>query len=281
MLRAELPTLDEARRSVIAEIKRAKREGVKVLKVIHGYGSSGKGGALCVGLRKSFGLRKKEGVIKDFIAGENFFDFQSGGAGPVGSGADLRGDPDLGATNEGVTILWPASAVASNETPTAPKIGPENRPIIIIMFTLLSMVSQQIPKSSRRKTRSTRKSRVFMGMTDWRRKKDLPTTRREPAPVVNARFHCYRSDAHLNPMPHEPQPKWKRTWQKICVAGCRSLAGTSPSRLSNRSRGGDFVGSNLLGQISAIAPRSFSKVKGLFRILSTGFSESPSFFHTR
>jgi hypothetical protein len=30
------------------------------------------GGALHVGLRKSFGLRKKEGVIKDFIAGEDF-----------------------------------------------------------------------------------------------------------------------------------------------------------------------------------------------------------------
>ena len=69
---AGLPTLDEARRLVIEEIKRAKREGVKVLKVIHGYGSSGKGGALYVGLRKSFGLRKKEAVIKDFIAGEDF-----------------------------------------------------------------------------------------------------------------------------------------------------------------------------------------------------------------
>ena len=29
------PTLDEARRLVIEEIKQAKREGVKVLKVIH------------------------------------------------------------------------------------------------------------------------------------------------------------------------------------------------------------------------------------------------------
>ncbi len=40
---AGLPTLDEARRLVIEEIKRAKREGVKVLKVIHGYSSSGMG----------------------------------------------------------------------------------------------------------------------------------------------------------------------------------------------------------------------------------------------
>jgi len=45
---AGLPILDEARRLAIEEIKRAKREGVKVLKVIHGYGSSGKGGTLCV-----------------------------------------------------------------------------------------------------------------------------------------------------------------------------------------------------------------------------------------
>jgi hypothetical protein len=43
-----------------------------VLKVIPGFGLSGKGGALCVGLRKSFELRKKEGVIRDFIAGEDF-----------------------------------------------------------------------------------------------------------------------------------------------------------------------------------------------------------------
>ena len=46
---AGLPTLDEAWRLVAAEIKLAKREGGKVLKVIHGYGSSGKGGALASG----------------------------------------------------------------------------------------------------------------------------------------------------------------------------------------------------------------------------------------
>jgi DNA-nicking Smr family endonuclease len=44
---AGLATLDEARRLVIDEIKRAKREGAKVLKVIHG--STGTGGKLCIG----------------------------------------------------------------------------------------------------------------------------------------------------------------------------------------------------------------------------------------
>jgi hypothetical protein len=103
---AGLPVLDEARRLVIDEIKRAKREKVKVLKVIHGYGSSGKGGALRVGLRKSFGLRKKEDVIKDFIAGEDFSIFNNSVLALLEAVPELRGDPDLNATNEGITILW-------------------------------------------------------------------------------------------------------------------------------------------------------------------------------
>ena len=92
---AGLPTLDEARRLVIEEIKRAKREGMKVLKVIHGYGSSGKGGALYVGLRKSFGLRKKEAVIKDFIAGEDFSVFNDTVPALLEAVPELRGEPDL------------------------------------------------------------------------------------------------------------------------------------------------------------------------------------------
>ncbi len=103
---AGLPTLDEARRLVAAEIKRARRDGVKVFKVIHGYGSSGKGGALCIGLRKSFGLRKKEGVIRDFVAGEDFTIFNDAVLALLEAVPELRGDPDLGATNEGVTVLW-------------------------------------------------------------------------------------------------------------------------------------------------------------------------------
>ena len=100
------PTLDEGRRRVKEEIRQAKRAGTRVLKVIHGYGSSGKGGALCVGLRKSFGLRKKEGVIKDFIAGEDFSIFNDTVLTMLEAVPEVRGDPDLGATNEGVTILW-------------------------------------------------------------------------------------------------------------------------------------------------------------------------------
>jgi hypothetical protein len=103
---AGFPVLDEARRLVIEEIRSAKKQGVKVLKVIHGYGSSGKGGTLCVGLRKSFLLRKKEKVIRDFIPGEDFSIFDARTMSLLDAVPELHGDPDLNTTNEGITVLW-------------------------------------------------------------------------------------------------------------------------------------------------------------------------------
>jgi hypothetical protein len=100
------PSLDEARRLVLEQLKRARREGVRALKVIHGYGSSGKGGALCIGLRRSFRLRKQEGVIRDYVAGEDFSVFNDVTLAMLEAVPALRGDPDLNATNEGVTVLW-------------------------------------------------------------------------------------------------------------------------------------------------------------------------------
>ena len=103
---ADLPTLEDARRLVAEEIRRAKRDGVRILKIIHGYGSSGKGGALCIGLRKSFKLRIKERVIRESIAGEDFSIFDERVLKMLEAAPELRGDPDINATNEGVTILW-------------------------------------------------------------------------------------------------------------------------------------------------------------------------------
>lgn len=105
-VKADLPTLEEARRRVLEEIKQAKRDGLRVLKIVHGYGSSGKGGKLCIGLRRSFGLRKKEGVIKDFVPGEDFSIFNNTTLKLLEAAPELAGDPDLDAVNEGVTFLW-------------------------------------------------------------------------------------------------------------------------------------------------------------------------------
>ena len=102
----DLPSLEEARKLVMEEMRKAKASDIRVLKVIHGYGSSGKGGKLCTGLRKSFGLRKKEGVIREFVAGEDFSIFDNRTLALLEAVPEIRGDPDLNATNEGVTVVW-------------------------------------------------------------------------------------------------------------------------------------------------------------------------------
>lgn len=51
------------------------------------------------------GCGKGEGVIKGFITGEDFSIFNSAVLDLLEALPELRGDPDLGATNEGVTIL--------------------------------------------------------------------------------------------------------------------------------------------------------------------------------
>ncbi len=105
-IEGSLPSVDEARRAVLEHIRKARQDGVRVLKIIHGYGSSGTGGKLRHGLKKSFALRKKEGVIKDFIPGEDFSIFDAVTLALLDAVPELRGDPDLNATNEGVTVVW-------------------------------------------------------------------------------------------------------------------------------------------------------------------------------
>jgi hypothetical protein len=103
---ADRPSLDEARRRVTEEIRQARAGGAVVLKVIHGYGSSGKGGALRVGLRRSFARRVREGAIRGFVAGEDFTIFDATVLQMLDACPALRRDPDLGASNPGVTFVW-------------------------------------------------------------------------------------------------------------------------------------------------------------------------------
>lgn len=105
-LETDFPTLEEARKRLQAEIKRSHHSSTRVIKVIHGYGSTGQGGTLRFGLRKSLNLRRKERLIKDFIPGEDFSIFNPRALILIEAVPDLRGDPDLDAINEGVTFVW-------------------------------------------------------------------------------------------------------------------------------------------------------------------------------
>jgi hypothetical protein len=104
-LESGLPSLEEARRYLLAQMQAARNQGVRVLKVIHGYGSSGTGGVLCAGIRKSLRLRVKEGKALIVIPGERFSSDAVETRELLKKHPTLRRDPDLNRANPGVTIV--------------------------------------------------------------------------------------------------------------------------------------------------------------------------------
>jgi len=101
-----LPTLEEAKRRLLLEIRKSQGEGVSVLKIIHGYGSGGRGGVLRTGLRKVFAEYRDNGEILGFSTGEEFSIFHPVSLEMITSAPELRKDPDLERSNPGVSFLW-------------------------------------------------------------------------------------------------------------------------------------------------------------------------------
>jgi DNA invertase Pin-like site-specific DNA recombinase len=103
-----MPTVEEARERLKAALLKAKKENKKLVKLIHGYGSTGKGGKLKTELRKSLVNRRKEGLVKTIIWGEYFSKDKLETKQLLNRHPELKNDKDLDRMNEGVTIveLW-------------------------------------------------------------------------------------------------------------------------------------------------------------------------------
>ena len=99
------PSRDEAVRRLGAAIARARQKQIRVLKVIHGYGSSGVGGILRPVVRNFLRQAKEKGEISLFVNGESFSSFDSRSKELVGQAAQLLLDKDLGRGNRGITFV--------------------------------------------------------------------------------------------------------------------------------------------------------------------------------
>ena len=66
------PTAAEATEMLKCKIARCRQRKIKCLYIIHGYGSSGVGGAICASVRKWLSAQQKNGKIKAVVFGENF-----------------------------------------------------------------------------------------------------------------------------------------------------------------------------------------------------------------
>lgn len=96
-----LPTVVEALKRLDAELQTAKTQKHKTVKLIHGYGSSGKGGKI----RKECRLHLQSKNVKSVIFGENFSIFDENTRKAFQFEPNLRKDNDLDRYNNGVTLV--------------------------------------------------------------------------------------------------------------------------------------------------------------------------------
>ena len=104
-LKVGAPTVDEARRRLLAEMDAARKSGVRVLKVVHGWGSSGEGGVLGPAIRRSLRLRAKEGRARLVVPGERFSADTLEGRELLERHPGLRRDSDCNRGNPGITLV--------------------------------------------------------------------------------------------------------------------------------------------------------------------------------
>lgn len=76
-----------------------------MLKVIHGYGSSGAGGILRPIIRNFLRQQKEAGAIASFVNGESFSSFDARSKALLAKAPEMLMDSDLGGNNKGVTYV--------------------------------------------------------------------------------------------------------------------------------------------------------------------------------
>lgn len=100
-----MPRVDEARLRMEHELHRYREQGSKAVKLVHGYGSSGVGGALRSELQKELRRMVAEGSVRAFIAGEDWRVSDPATWELLKRYPEWKQDSDLGRGNKGISIV--------------------------------------------------------------------------------------------------------------------------------------------------------------------------------
>jgi hypothetical protein len=106
ILKEGMPSVEQARARLRGEIQTAQQSGVKVLKLVHGYGSSGVGGDLRIALQATLRQMVTAREIRECIYGENWRKSNECTWTLLKQMPELKGDSDLGKGNKGITIVF-------------------------------------------------------------------------------------------------------------------------------------------------------------------------------
>lgn len=105
-LEAGRPVVEVALRRLEQAVDDGLRHGVTVITLIHGYGSSGKGGAIRDESRKMLEFLKGKKVIGDFLRGEDFVKKSVRVRALLLRYPELSRHNNLGKGNPGITLVF-------------------------------------------------------------------------------------------------------------------------------------------------------------------------------
>ena len=104
-LKSDMPTVAEALQRLEREIARAREERISLLKIIHGYGSTGAGGDIRIAVQKRLRELADAGEIRGCIFGESWSKSDEQAWRLLQAYPELKSDRDMGRQNRGITIV--------------------------------------------------------------------------------------------------------------------------------------------------------------------------------
>ena len=104
-LKDGMPLVHQALSRLDRELTLARKQGHLVIKLVHGYGSTGVGGEIRSAVQKRLCELQAGGEIKACIFGENWVKSDDQSWSLIQKHSELKQDRDLGRKNLGMTIV--------------------------------------------------------------------------------------------------------------------------------------------------------------------------------
>lgn len=100
-----MPLVREALQRLDRELALARQSKITLLKLVHGYGSTGAGGEIRIAVQKRLLEMTQSGQIRACIFGEHWSKSDDTAWKLLQTYAELKNDSDLGRRNQGITIV--------------------------------------------------------------------------------------------------------------------------------------------------------------------------------
>ena len=100
-----MPQVHQALQRLDRELALARQQKATLLKLVHGYGSTGAGGDIRIAVQKCLVEMAQSGRIRGCIFGENWSKSDDAVWKLLQSQPELKSDSDLGRRNRGITIV--------------------------------------------------------------------------------------------------------------------------------------------------------------------------------